>query len=173
MVPPPAQVRPEIPANASDVMLNFLSRLVHLAFGSNRLRPYEEICIDAWRSTLPESLRKKLEGQLSKFDLIQRQARGTKSVFYDLRDPQYQTWGDDILFADRQEGRKVFAATLTGKIGDVAESVRFSIYLHHGRLSSIEFASEPGALASLLKGLAVEPVKCNTRGGVSPDSPAR
>jgi hypothetical protein len=137
-------------------MLNYLSRLVHLAFGSNRLRPYEQACIDAWRSTLPVVLRQKLDGQLSKFDLVQRQARGTKSVFYIARDPQYQSWGEDVLFPDREEDRKVFAATLTGRIGDVAESVRFSIYLHRGRLSSIEFASEPGALTSLTNGLVVE-----------------
>jgi hypothetical protein len=130
------------------VILQFLSRLFFLAFGSNRLRPYERVCIDAWRSTLSDVLREKLDKQLEKFDFVQRQARGTKSVFYCLRDPHYTTWGDGELFPDREEDQRVFAGILTGKIGDITESVRFGVYIHRGRLSSIEFDSEPGALKS-------------------------
>jgi len=137
------------------VILQFISRLFYLAFGSNRLRPYERVCIDAWRSTLTNELRQKLDKQLEKFDFVQRQARRTKSVFYCIRDPDYKTWGDDELFPNREEDRRVFTGTLTGEIGDITESVRFGVYLHRGRLSSIEFESEPGALASISTGLAV------------------
>jgi hypothetical protein len=110
--------------------------------------------MDAWRSTLSDVLRQKLDKQLEKFDFVQRQARGTKSVFYCIRDPRYKTWGDDELFPDRDEDQRVFAGILTGKIGDITKSVRFGVYLHRGRLSSIEFDSEPGALASISIGLA-------------------
>lgn len=149
----PVRARQVTPVSVSEAMLQFVSRLVYRAFGSNRLRPYEQVCINAWRSTLPDVLQQKLDNQLERFELVQRQARGIKSVFFSIRDPRYESWGDDILFPDRGEERKVFTGKLTGKIGDVTESVGFSVYLHRGRLSSIEFDSEPGALATLTNGL--------------------
>lgn len=156
MVAQLVQVQRGMAVGVSETIFNFLSRLIHIAFGSNRLRHYEQVCIAAWRSKLPKMLQQKLDKQLVKFDLVQRQARGTKSVFYSVRDPQFQSWGDDDFFPVREEDYKVFAGTLTGKIDDVTESVQFSVYLHRGRLSSLEFSSELGALASLPKGLLVE-----------------
>ncbi|MES9991500.1 MAG: hypothetical protein ABW098_06065 [Candidatus Thiodiazotropha sp.] len=142
--------------NVSEAVLSYVSRVIHLVFGSKRLRHYEQVCIAAWRSTLSAVLQKKLDKQLEKFDLVQRQANGLKSVFYSLRDPQYTTWKEDDLFPVLGEEQKVFTGTLIGNIEDVTESVKFSVYLHKGRLSSIEFVSEPGALASLSKGLLID-----------------
>jgi len=136
-------------------MFHQLASLIHRAFGRNKLRPYERACIDAWRSTLSARLKWRLDEQLTRFDLVQRQARGTKTVFYSVRDPGYTSWSDDVLFHPRGEEQKVFAGSVSARIGDVTESFRFCIYLHRGRLSSLEFSSEPGAISKLSDGLVI------------------
>ncbi len=141
--------------SVSETVLGFVSHLVHLVLGNNRLRHYERVCLVAWRSTLHEEFQERLDKQLGKFDFVQRQARGTKTIFYSVRDPQYKTWGE-FLFPVHDEGLKVFTGNLIGKIGDVVESVRFDVYLHRGRLSSVEFVSELGAMASLSREIEVE-----------------
>jgi hypothetical protein len=138
-------------------MLNQLSRLVHRAFGSNRLRSHEKVCIASWRSALPEAARRTLDEQLTKLDYVQRQAGGMKTVFYSVRDPGYESWSDTDFFSLRGEEQKVFVGSVSGKIGDVTKSIHFSIYVHRGRLSSIEFSSEPSVLGTMPEDeLAVE-----------------
>lgn len=135
--------------SATEAFFSWLSRVSGLLFGSPRPRPYERACLRAWSETLSDSQRKKLQSQLELFDIIQRQARRTKSVFYSLRDPSYRSWPEAVFFDDRSEDLRVFNGYLRGNIGDITESVVFTIYTHRGRLFSIEFDSEPGALASL------------------------
>ena len=142
-----------------ETVLELISRWYYMLFGSSRLRPYEEVCLAAWRSTLSESILWKLDRQLGSFDFVERHVRRTKSVFHCVRDPEYKRWEDDILFSLRETDRKVFSGTLTGAIGDVIESVSFEIFVHRGRLFSIEFASEPGLLASLSDELSVRSSK--------------
>jgi hypothetical protein len=153
---PLVPVLQQTPVSVNETMMNFISKAIHKALGSNKLHHYEAVCLTAWSSNLSGELQQKLERQKIKFDLVQRQANGMKSVFYSVSDPQYQSWTDNDLFPLRDENQKVFSGTLTGTIGDITESVKFYIYLHRGRLSSIEFTSEPGALASLSEGLSVE-----------------
>lgn len=130
-----------------------ITRLYYKVLGSSELLHYEDVCLRAWKSTLSIAEMQKVDSQLRKFDFIQRQARGTKSVFFSLKDPQYRSWSDAELFLERGEEKSVYVGNLSGRIGDVEESVKFRIYLHRGRLSSIEFSSEPGALATIKSGL--------------------
>lgn len=132
-----------------------VSRILYFLFGSARLRQHEQACLDAWRRTLSESVDQKVRTQIAEFDLIQRQARGVKSVFYSIRDPQYASWGDELLLSVKDKSCRVFEGVLVGKVGDITESVRFCIYIHRGRLFSIEFSSEPGALSSIADDLKV------------------
>lgn len=130
-------------------ILSKLLRAAGLLLGSPRSRHYERACFQAWRETLSDSQREKLQSQLGLFDIIQRQARRTKSVFYCLRDPSYRSWPDAVSFDDCSEDLRVFNGYLRGNINDISESVACTIYTHKGRLFSIEFDSEPGVLPSL------------------------
>ncbi|PTU29148.1 hypothetical protein CJD38_17520 [Stenotrophobium rhamnosiphilum] len=73
-----------------------------------------------------------------------------------MKDPIYATWSSADLFPNHGENFKIFSATLKGSIGNITEAVRFDIYLHRGRLFSIEFGSELGALAALKSGLLIQ-----------------
>jgi hypothetical protein len=142
--------------SASEMVFNFLSISFYRCFGKNKLRSYEKICINAWKKTLDEESQIKLKQQLKKIDLVQRQANELKTVFYCVKDPECKSWNESFLFSIRDENLKVFSGELTGEIKNVKESVKFSIFLHKGRLSSIEFDSELGVLKSLKDGLVIE-----------------
>ncbi|MDL2322128.1 hypothetical protein LJC47_07300 [Desulfosarcina sp. OttesenSCG-928-B08] len=141
-------------SDAEDDMLHFIRGSIYSFFHLNKLRYYENVCLDSWRYYLPSEINQKLDRQLQRFDLIQRQSLRLKSVFYCVKDPQYRNWNDDILFPDRSE-KKVMIGTLSAQIEDVVIYLKFCIYIFKGRLSSIEFSSEPGILARLSKGLTV------------------
>lgn len=139
-------------------MLRFIMKSIYRFFHFNKLRHYEQVCLNAWRSNLSFEDKKKLDHQLKHFDLIQRQARKMKSVFYCIGDPQYENWDDDILFSDRRE-KKVMSGTLSAQISDVTVQLTFFIYIFEGRLSSIEFSSEPGILATMPTGITVSNIE--------------
>jgi hypothetical protein len=140
---------------AIEELLNCLSKLYFRAFGSSRLRPYERACIEAWRETLPEFKQRTLETQLSKFDLVQRQAGQMRSVFYSVSDPDLKAWKKEDFFQDggAEDEKKVYEGRLSARVGDLTPAVDFAIFTHLGRISSIEFESEPGVLAKLKAGL--------------------
>ncbi|MFC6634932.1 hypothetical protein [Microbulbifer taiwanensis] len=89
-----------------------------------------------------------LTRQLDKFDYVARQTSGLKTIFYCVRDQEFIDWAEGDFFLNRNGDLKVFVGMLNGVVEDVRISVGFSIYIHRGRLFSIEYKSEPGLFKS-------------------------
>lgn len=137
-------------------IFHVVTRLINMTTGSGKLRFYEAVCLDAWRSTLTAGGQNILARQLQRFDYIARDNNGLKTVFYLLKDRSNTSWAENELFYSRGTDMRVFEGDLIGVIGDLELRVRFSVYVHRGRLFSIEFVSEPGTLRKIKEGLCVE-----------------
>ena len=122
-----------------------LSRLLYFLFSSSKLRSYEQICIDAFRTELPEEEKVILDEQMKVLSFIQRQAGGLKTVFYEGALGKNDVSG--IVFSNMAESHVVCAGMLVGKISDSTIEVGFRIYTHRGRLFSIEYSSFPNVLS--------------------------
>ena len=115
-----------------DPMRAVLDRL--LFGGTKRLRDYEEACVRALWLALPSNAQKTLEAQMTSIDLVQRAAHDKMvTVFFRRADPP--------LYANREDEFTI--AVVSGK---PPRSVRCSIVLHSGRLSSLEFSEPPRRL---------------------------
>jgi hypothetical protein len=132
-----------------DNILNVISSVWLRVFGKHKLMHYEVICLNSMGRELTKESQKNLFSQLNKFNLVQRPAYGLKSIFYDVKDPKYLTWGDEDLFHNREENLKVFSGILRGQEEDIEAKIKFEIFIHRGRLSSIEFQSEPKIMEKL------------------------
>jgi hypothetical protein len=110
--------------------------LLNLLFRTTLLR-YEQICLDGWRSTLPNSAKEILDKQLAEVRLIQRQADGAKVCFY-YRDETSLP----LLLPNRPD---LHAATvvLQKPAGNEAQVMRIKVYVHRGRFFSLEFPKRP------------------------------
>lgn len=130
-------------------IFQIISRAWYKITGSAELQRYEQACITAWSSELPVAVKNKIQLQLGKFDFIRRDSAGLKTIFYSVRDPSYSSWSDEILFSNKSEDYQVFSGVLRGVNEDVSLNIGFGVYLHRGRLSSIEFQSVPTLMNSM------------------------
>lgn len=116
---------------------NWLTALYYKVFGTKDLDALERMVIDALRDSLSVSGRTTLDAQISAASFIQRQAGGAKVCFYypdDARIPLFEDTSPDLQFS-----------TVVLETPDATErqSMRVRVFLHHGRLFSIEFPKRP------------------------------
>lgn len=118
--------------------LKKIASLHHVVFGGRELRSHEQICLEAWRATLPEDGRRVLDAQLAAVRLIQHQAGGAKVCFY------YKDGVKVPLFSVDQPDVHV-ATVVLRSVDDAGESptMRVKLFVHRGRFFSIEFPKRP------------------------------
>ncbi|KGD61405.1 hypothetical protein Y5S_03743 [Alcanivorax nanhaiticus] len=142
-----------------DKALTHISVAIQKLVGSNRLKPYEEACLTAWVGAISSEAGGALKRQLNSFDYIERGPQGMVSAFHSLSDPDYKAW-ENFLFKRKDSGLKVFQGILLSNIGDLAYESGFSIYIHQGRLSTIEFKSPPKQLMKCEGEIQVKKTRC-------------
>lgn len=119
-------------------LLRKVASLHHTLFGGRELLPHEQICLDAWRASLPEKGKRVLDAQLAAVRLIQHQASGAKVCFY------YSDGENIPLFGDQQpdlHAATIVLRTAGGASGE--QTMRVKMFVHRGRLFSIEFPKRP------------------------------
>ena len=123
------------------LLFDALTRWPRLLFGSTQLLPLEQLYFTAWRQTLPENTRVILERQLEQVAYIERQTGGAKAIF------RYPSGKPDTLFANT-EPDQVAAQIVVGSPDDVraAHTFHVKLFIHRGRLFSIEFPKRPDRL---------------------------
>lgn len=117
--------------------LNEFFQAVSRIFGSNTLLPYEQLCMDAWRASLPEPASAILDVQLSMVNQVQRQAGGAKICFYYTEVEKVPT------FSANAPDLHVAFVVIRSPNGIAAQQMRVKIFLHRGRFFSIEFPKRP------------------------------
>jgi len=119
-------------------LLRKVASLHHALFGGKNLLPHEQICLDAWRTLLPEKEKGVLDAQLAAVRLIQHQAGRTKVCFY-YRDeeniPLFETKQPDLHVAT------IVLRTVDGTNGE--QTMRAKMFAHQGLFFSIEFPKRP------------------------------
>lgn len=116
---------------------SIFSRMTHYwnrLFARKRLAPYEHLVLDAWRASLPEDGQSIINEQIEAASFVQHQAEGTKVCFF------YRSGRGMRLFPLDRPDQHV--ATVFLRAEGVAE-LRAKIFLHRGRLFSIEFPKRP------------------------------
>lgn len=114
---------------------------------SSRLRAYEEVVLDAWRSHLSTEGKRRLTAQLELLTSYQRQARERDLCFFQLGSkpgkPQ-PALPESILFPCKLESCVVALIHVVGvDKGGTRHRLRAGVHLHKGRIISIEFNQPP------------------------------
>ena len=117
--------------------------LIQLLFGFSKLRPYEKLCLEAFKEHLSPAAAEILQKQLEMHDYVKRKCKDKLVIFYCLKNPAYQNWPLDIKFPMRDEDISVAQIFLNVKEKEKSFDIRADIYLHMGRLCSIEFNESP------------------------------
>jgi hypothetical protein len=121
-----------------EALLKKVASLQHALFGGRSLLPHEQICLDAWRASLPADAKRVLDAQLAAVRLVQHQAGGAKVCFYYRDDesiPLFGTEQPDLHVAT------IVLRTTGGTNGD--QTMRVRVFVHRGRFFSIEFPKRP------------------------------
>jgi len=123
------------------LVFDTITRWSRLLFGSKQILPLEELCLRAWRHSLAEQSRAILDRQIEQASYIERQARGAKVIF------RYPSGKPDVLFANAAPDQ-VAAIVVFGSRADARPQREFGarIFVHRGRLFSIEFPKQPDRL---------------------------
>lgn len=118
-------------------ILRRLSHFLNRLSSSKQLRPYEEMVLQAWRSTLTEEEQQTLDAQLIAADLMQRQAGDAKVCFY------YPNNRGVPIFKNQEPC--VHAATVSLVSCDDGEGkpMNVKLFLVNGKFFSIEFPKRP------------------------------
>lgn len=119
----------------------WLSRMLY--GGGSKLRPYEQACVDRWRDNLDSVASGILLRQLSRFNLIQRQAHDRIVAFYCVGDGANKPWPSEDLFPLGGDEVRVARLKLRAQGVGAVSQVKADIVLHDGRLSSLEFSTLP------------------------------
>jgi hypothetical protein len=144
--------------------------------GSTRLSSCERLCLDVWKARLTEPATQILNRQLNAFDFVQRTAGGTVVMFHCADRRAYERWPDDQLFPRRAEELVAAIVRLEPKArAHVSETrtrstLKATIMLHKGRLSSLEFNKRPDSI--LPKGLTWAAVEATVEIRADPMTPA-
>jgi len=121
-----------------EAFLRKVASLHHTLFDDRSLLPHEEICLEAWRTSLPDNGKRILDAQLAAVRLVQHQADGATVCFY------YKNEENIPLFGPEQPD--LHAATVILRItGDTNkdEIIRVKVIVDRGLLFSIEFSEWP------------------------------
>ena len=114
-------------------------------YGSSfKLQPYEQTVLNAWQNHLSPEAVALLAAQLKHLVSYQRQMDKRLLCFFALERNPYASVPDDTLFPCRIGSCVVALVHLSGPDEPVAKhAIRAEIYLHKGRLSSIQFNNPP------------------------------
>jgi len=124
-------------------ILQMLNDLLSHIFGSTKLRPYESMCLEAWKRELSGDAVAILERQLELYDLVQRQSAGKLVCFYCIGDPTCKKFPEDALFPFRPEDAAVARVILRRTDENGRASLRADLFVVHGRFFNIEFSRRP------------------------------
>jgi hypothetical protein len=103
------------------------------------MRPYERVCFDAWRATLPSHGAYILDKQIHYLKAVHRYSRGKLLVFFPAHNLAVP---EEFLFPNRSN-ECVCAHVQVVLESDTSRRINARIILHEGRLSSIEFRQSP------------------------------
>jgi hypothetical protein len=119
------------------------SQVYYRFFGNKRLLPYEQLCVDAWRQSLPASQRVVLRTQLAAVDLIRRFDGGARVFLYEVyerKNPRAQA----LPFTNQAPAQHVADVVLApNSKKHFGKVVTAKIYTHNGRLAAIQFPKPP------------------------------
>ncbi|WP_018079193.1 hypothetical protein [Thiobacillus denitrificans] len=118
-----------------EFVLNRIAQVWNSLFANKKLLPYERLVLDGWRASIPEKSRLILDTQLDAARFVQRQAAGAKVCFYfrkSLDVPLFQATDPDL-----------HVATVLLQSPDGFKTLQAKVFLHKGRLFSIEFPKRP------------------------------
>lgn len=120
-----------------ETLLHRVTSLHYSLFGSTKLLPHEQMCLDAWRETLSETNRQILDAQLLAAKHVQRGAAGAKVCYYFHKDTEIP------LFRNTQP--VVYMATVTLQMPSGTDKQRMPVKLFtvNGHFFSIEFPKRP------------------------------
>ncbi len=123
-------------------LLKKIGRIHYRLFGSTHLRPYEAICIDAWKSSLSEESKSIFDAQLKQPHFVQRQAGDAKVCFYWFKEP--------LRPAFKQSEPDLHVATVLLKSkANKSDVLKAKIFIHRGCFFSLEFPKRPKRYAEL------------------------
>ena len=117
--------------------LQKIADLYQAVFGKEKLFTHEEMCLSAWRESLPDLAKVKLDAQMKAVRVIQHQAAGAKVCFY------YADKDDAPLFMPVRPDMHVATVSLSSGDSLAQPSLRAKIFVHQGRFFSIEFVKRP------------------------------
>lgn len=117
--------------------------LIEFLYGFSKLRSYEKLCLEAFEKHLSPEAAEILRKQIEMHDYVKRKFKDKLVIFYCLKNPSYQNWPSDIKFPMRDEDINVAQVFLTMSEKKKSFDIRADIYLHWGRLCSIEFNQPP------------------------------
>ena len=132
-------------------LLSRLADQIYRLFGTKRLTALEDLCIHAWRDSLPERERGILDVQLQSAAFVQRGAAGAKLCLY------YGSNTQAPMFCNKAPEAHV--ATVLFRSADPTNPKRMParIYLVNGRFFSVEFPKRPWRYALLNR--MIEPLQ--------------
>ena len=141
------------------MILDYIDKWCKRLFVGAELRPYETVCLEAWKQRLADKLRLALEDQLDYFDYVERLAEAKKVNFWYL-DAETGPWPGELLFLTGDEGRATVAATvwLRKKEPRSRARLRADITVYRGRFFSIDFDKPPLAFFGIDKKSAEVPI---------------
>lgn len=125
------------------MILDAANRLYYRFFGHNKLRDYENLCLEGWKKQLSSSALTILNKQLGLFDLVQRLSDDKLVTFHYLKDSSYKSWSDENFFPLKTEEICVASISLRSLLSSQKSLIKTKIILHKGRLSSFEFNRAP------------------------------
>lgn len=113
--------------------------------GSFHLRPYESVCLAAWRKTLTADAVRLLDQQLKRLTVYQRYGKERLLCFYDMTDKSCSGWPKQILFPCQMDEVSVARLQLS-PAADTEVVVKADMTLCRGRFFGIEFDKTPKCL---------------------------
>jgi len=141
------------------MILAKIDRWYKLLFCNADLRPYEATCLDAWKEQLSETPRLQLEGQLSRFDYVERLADDKQVNFWCLKE-QHAYSPEELRFLAGTKEQAVEVATvwLRRRQPRSRARLRADMSVVNGEFFSIEFNKPPLTFFGIGKGSSVEPL---------------
>jgi hypothetical protein len=116
-------------------LLNKLADLHFRLFGSKRLLPLEELCLNAWCKSLGDENKRILDANLKL--PTSRNGDGAKVCFY------YRESKEIPLFRNTRPALHVATVMLKFVNGTTEQQMKVRIFVHEGRFFSIEFPKRP------------------------------
>ena len=141
------------------MILETIDRWYKLLFCNADLRSYESSCLDAWKKHLSEQPRLKLEGQLARFDYVERLSGEKKVNFFCLRRHRVP-FSEQMRFPVSTEEQTIEVATVWLRRCEPRSRARLraDMIVGAGEFFSIEFNKPPLAYFGIDEKTPTEPI---------------